>query len=94
MANTDRIEHLKRIFRQSFHTERAGEKQALQELAENYGLTDIMNMIVVNRFGCDSLEELSLGELGELSDTLHTLHSVKAANSAPNVVSFPLQRGK
>ncbi|MEM8687059.1 MAG: hypothetical protein AAGF81_07005 [Pseudomonadota bacterium] len=94
MANSDRIEHLKRIFRQSFHTERAGEKQSVQDLAESYGLTDIMNMIIVNRFGCESIEELSLGELSELSETLHTLHSVKAANTAPNVVSFPSPRGK
>lgn len=94
MANSDRIEHLKRMFRQSFHTERAEEKKSVQELAESFGLTDIMNMIIVNRFGCTSIEELSLGELADLSETLNTLHSVKAANTAPNVVSFPAQRGK
>ena len=92
MANTDRIERLKEIFRQSFHTERAGEKQSVRALAESLGLTDLMNMIIVNRFGCESLEDLSLGELAELSETLHTLHSVKAANTASNVVAFPQRR--
>ena len=94
MANSDRIEHLKKIFRQSFHTERAEEKQSVETLAQSLGLTDIMNMIIVNRFGCDSLDELSLGELPELTETLHTLHSVKAANTDSNVVAFPQRRRK
>ncbi len=94
MANSDRIEHLKRIFRQSFHTERAEEKQSIEGLAHALGLTDIMNMIIVNRFGCESLDELSLSELGELSETLHTLHGVKAANTASNIVAFPQKRRK
>lgn len=94
MANSERIEHLKRMFRQSFHTDRAEEKQAVETLASSLGLTDIMNMIIVNRFGCDGLDELSLGELAELSETLQTLHGVKAANAATNVVAFPQQRRK
>ncbi len=39
MANSDRIEHLKRIFRQSFHTERAEEKTSVETLAQSLGLT-------------------------------------------------------
>lgn len=94
MANSDRIEHLKRIFRQNFHTQRAEEKQSVEALANSLGLTDIMNMIVVNRFGSESLDELSLSELAELTDTLHTLHGVKAANTASNIVAFPQRRRK
>ena len=94
MANSDRIEHLKRIFRQTFHTQRAEEKQSVEALANSLGLTDIMNMIVVNRFGSESLDDLSLGELAELTDTLHTLHGVKAANTASNIVASPQRRRK
>lgn len=94
MANSDRIEHLKRLFRESFHTQRVQEKQSVEALARSLGLTDIMNMIVVNRFGCESLDDLSLGELADLSDTLHTLHGVKAANTDSNIVAFPQRRNK
>lgn len=94
MANSDRIEHLKRMFRQSFHTQRAQEKASVEALAQSLGLTDIMNMIIVNRFGSDSLDDLSLGELSDLSDTLRTLHGVKAANTDTNIVAFPQRRQK
>ena len=92
MANSVRINRLKQIFRRSFHCERQEAKKSVAQRAETLGLTDLMNTIVTNRFGCKALDELSLSELDELDGTLLTLHNLKSANQASNVVAFRNRR--